>query len=73
MNKGERNQIASRKMGQRMKVLKLEKPWFALKSHGKPCSCNICKRPRYKRKNPLIEIDGEEHILKPNFYPLDEH
>ena len=24
--------------------------FLALKSHGKPCSCRLCKGPRYSRK-----------------------
>ena len=24
-------------------------------THGRPCSCNVCKRPRYKRERKEVE------------------
>lgn len=59
MNKGLRNYLKQKKYRQRMRKYfegredwKPDRPWYALKSHGKPCSCPFCSPPdrKYKRK-----------------------
>lgn len=59
MNKARRNELAQLKMKKRRRNYRLadDVKWYALKHHGKPCSCWICKRPRYVRKKPNIMED----------------
>lgn len=52
MNKGRRNELKKLKFKKRLKQLGLkegEGNFHAYKSHGKPCSCGVCKKPKYKR------------------------
>ena len=59
LNKGLRNYLKQKKYRQRLRKyfegredMKPDRPWHALKSHGKPCSCPVCSQPdrKYKRK-----------------------
>ena len=54
MNKGRRNELTNLKFKKRLKQLGLKKEegsFYCYKSSGKPCSCSVCKKPRYKRSN----------------------
>ena len=62
MNKGRRNELTQLKYKKRLKLYNC-KQWFALKSHGKPCSCSMCRGLKYRdvdrAKNKLTHRDLE--------------
>lgn len=60
MNKARRNELAQLKMKKRRRNYRLpdDVKWYALKSHGKPCSCWVCRNPRYKRKPLKVDYEG---------------
>ncbi len=64
MNKGRRNELVSLKFKKRLKQIGLSRIDFSFKRQGRPCSCFICKKPRYKRENSnMISIDKWNEIL----------
>lgn len=62
MNKAERHQKKMVKFKKRLKQMGLTNVignFHSLRSHGKPCSCHLCKSPKYrntKRKKEKQEI-----------------
>jgi len=59
MNKGRRNELKKLKYKKRLKQLCLkegEGNFYAYRSHGKPCSCGMCRNEKYDRKkqNPTV-------------------
>lgn len=64
MNKGRRNELTKLKFIKRLKLWGFkegEGKFFVFKSHGKPCSCFLCRNEKYCRaKNKsnmsLIEL-----------------
>ena len=57
MNKARRNELTRLKFKKRLKQLGLkqgEGNFYAYKSHGKPCSCALCRNQKYKRSTMRI-------------------
>ena len=51
-NKARRNELTRLKYKKRLKIYNRKVgDWFALKSHGSPCSCGICRGEKYRDKN----------------------
>lgn len=64
MNKARRQEVTDLKYKKRLRNYGLKKgQWTALKSHGTPCSCGICRDEKYRntdrQKNKKINIDSE--------------
>lgn len=64
MNKGRRNELKELKYKKRLAMYGLKRGDFtALKSHGAPCSCSICRSDKYRdkdrMKNKIINIENE--------------
>lgn len=66
-DKGRRNELTRLKYKKRLKIYQRQPgEWFALKSHGSPCSCGICRGEKYRnrdrQKNKVnimnLEYDG---------------
>jgi hypothetical protein len=59
MNKARREELAVLKYKKRLKGmgLKPSENNLCFKSSGRPCSCSICKQPRYSKKDRTIKID----------------
>lgn len=62
MNKGRRNELTKLKYKKRLNIYGLKNgDWTALKSHGSPCSCGICKSEKYRdrdrQKNKKVFIE----------------
>ncbi len=63
MNKGRRSELTKLKFIKRLKFygFKLgEGNFFAFKSHGKPCSCFLCRNEKYirsKSKNNITLLE----------------
>ena len=56
MDKARRHEIKMLKYNKRLKNLSLkdgEGNYYSYRSHGKPCSCSICRNKKYSRKNNL--------------------
>lgn len=52
MNKQVRKEIEQRKFQRRCELLGLDlNKHYQYKAQGKPCSCFMCKKERYSRKN----------------------
>lgn len=53
MNKGRRNELTQLKYKKRIKRynLKPDDKYYALKSHGSPCSCGMCRDEKYRDKD----------------------
>lgn len=53
MNKARRHELKMLKYKKRLKQLGLKEGdrcnFNAYRSHGKPCSCSVCKSPKYNR------------------------
>lgn len=65
-NKARRNELTRLKYKKRLKIYNRKLgEWFALKSHGSPCSCGICKgdkyrdKDRYKNKVHISQLEDE--------------
>lgn len=62
MNKGRRNELTKLKYKKRLNIYKLDNGHYALKSHGSPCSCGICKAEKYRdrdrQKNKKVFIEN---------------
>lgn len=57
MDKGRRNELTQLKWTKRLKQLGLKKEdgnMFAFKSHGKSCSCSMCRNQKFKRWRGLL-------------------
>lgn len=49
MNKGRRSELTKLKYKKLLKLYGLKHGgWTALKSHGTPCSCGICKADKFR-------------------------
>lgn len=69
MNKGRRNELTNLKFKKRLAQLGLKKEngnMFAYKSHGKPCSCSLCRNQKYNR-NKKINEKSNLNIICSNF------
>ncbi len=72
-NKGRRNELTKLKYKKRLKQLGFkegEGKFYAYKSHGKPCSCSLCRNEKYKRnsrqsRHTLELISKEIFFTKP--------
>jgi len=74
-NKGERRRKTWLKYKKRAKKWNIfgKYKWFALKSHGVPCSCPACRGEKYSRKRKHKKKDLPEsssgHLPK-KFFPV---
>lgn len=58
-NKGRRTELTNLKYKKRLKNLGLKETdgkLYCYKSSGKPCSCSICKKPRYNRSKSKKQL-----------------
>lgn len=63
MDKARRHQLKMLKFKKRLKQLGLlgvDGNFNSFRSHGKPCSCFLCKNEKYKRGMDNIKVVGEE-------------
>lgn len=72
LTKGRRNELTKLKYKKRLKQLGFkegEGKFYSYKSHGKPCSCSLCRNEKYKRNSKqsrriLESINGEIFLIK---------
>lgn len=90
MNKGRRQELKMLKYKRRLKIYNVvkeialnnnSKVWYALRSHGAPCSCYLCSHDKYQRakdKKSIRKDIEEGMMLYPPFkylidgYPFQE-
>jgi hypothetical protein len=59
MNKGRRNELTRLKFQRRLKLYGVkegEGNFFGFQSHGKPCSCYLCRNEKFNRAKDKINI-----------------
>lgn len=60
MNKAERHRIKMKKYLRRLRNLGLincKGNFFHYRSHGKPCSCNLCRNKKYRNQRAKEKIN----------------
>jgi hypothetical protein len=73
MDKGRRQELTKLKFKKRLKNYGLLEEFekgngnlFAFKSHGKPCSCSMCRQEKFKRKakhkNRLYDTEEDSFL-----------
>jgi len=70
MNKAERFRIKMKKYYRRLRNLNLNSKgkFFAYRSHGKPCSCEMCRDKKYRNeraKEKLTAFKNERSGIEP--------
>jgi hypothetical protein len=77
MNKNRRHELKMLHFKRRMKKYGLPpgRTWHALRSHGTPCSCGICRGEKYSRAKEKKALGKElipEESLAVDRWPLAE-
>ena len=61
MNKGQRMEETKRRHKKRLSALGLsDGPYYMYRHQAKPCSCVMCRPPKYQRSTGQSKQQGEE-------------
>jgi hypothetical protein len=67
MNKGRKQELTSLKFKNRIQRIGIgatEANLWAYKSHGKPCSCFICRNPKYRNTKRPLDTKVERDFIE---------